>query len=159
MNSLTIDLANLKKDNWSDQDLNKAEHAVAFVQKIMNDHDFDYVVEHYAHHPYKQHNMSMADGIGGVVQSMRELCAGFPEFSYDVRHIYVDGDYVTLHSHATLTAADRSNPQKGFNIYDTWKIEGVLLVEHWDAIQGIDKAMRELAVQGAGLVRNENTLF
>ncbi|HAA13483.1 MAG TPA: polyketide cyclase [Cytophagales bacterium] len=154
-----INLNSLKRDHWSDQDVKNAEIAIDFAQKIMNDHDFEGIVALYGKHTYKQHNQTMVDGVQGVLQAMRELVGNFPDFSYDVRHVYVDGEYVTLHSHATLTTEDRGNPQRGFNIYDTWKIVEGEIVEHWDAIQGIDEAMRKMAVQSAGVVRNENTYF
>ena len=159
MSRLPIDLSTLGKENWSKADWQVAEIAVDFVQKIMNDHQFTKVQEEYGNHPYKQHNRNMLDGITGVLESVMGLCQGFPEFSYDVKHIYVDGPYVTFHSHATMFASDRGNPDKGLNIYDTWKIVNDQLVEHWDAIQGIDENMRKMSLQNGGLIKNENTLF
>ncbi|MEM6346279.1 MAG: ester cyclase [Bacteroidota bacterium] len=154
-----IELAALKKDSWSEQELHNAKFVLTFVQKIMNDHDFEYVKENYGSHPYKQHNRTMTDGPNGVLSSITELCKVYPEFSYDVRHMYVDGDYVTIQSHVTLQASDRGNPNKGLNIYDTWKVVDDQIVEHWDAVQGIDEGMRKVAVQNGGVVKNENTLF
>ncbi|MCI4669190.1 MAG: ester cyclase [Bacteroidia bacterium] len=154
-----IEINKLKKASWSEQDVAKAEFVIAFVQKIMNDHDFDYIREKYAEHRYKQHNRTMTDGISGVVEAMSHICERFPEFSYDVRHIYVDGDYVTLQSHVTLFAVDRANHQKGLNIYDTWKVVDEQIVEHWDSVEGIDEAAVQSAQRNVGVVRNENTPF
>ena len=159
MEAVKIDINTLQKENWSAQDLKKAKATIHFVQKIMNEHDFDYVEEKYGHHPYQQHNRTMLDGPQGVISSMRALCETFPEFSYDVKHIYVDGDYVTLQSHATLRAQDRGNPTKGLNIYDTWKIVGEEIVEHWDAVEGIDAGVLQVALGNVGVVRNEHTPF
>lgn len=125
----------------------------------MNDHDFDYIRQVYGNSVYKQHNRGMADGIEGVLATITEFTELYPNFSYDVKHIYVDGPYVTLHSHGTLKAADRGNPDKGLNLYDTWKIEDGKLVEHWDSIQGIDSGMRFYGFLTGGAIENKNTLF
>ena len=45
--NLTIDLQELQKPNWTEQELANAELITDFVQNLMNDHNFDYVLEHY----------------------------------------------------------------------------------------------------------------
>lgn len=132
---------------------------VDFVQHLMNDHDFDYVMEKFDKGSYKQHNRGMLNGVKGVVEYVSKFVKRYPDFTYDVKHIYVDGQYVILHSHSTATRKDRGNSQKGFNIKDTWKVENGQLVEHWDAIQPIDGFMRVYSVFAGGAVKNENTLF
>ncbi|MEL6970232.1 MAG: ester cyclase [Bacteroidota bacterium] len=159
METLKIDLDQLKRDNWSEQELQNVELVVDFVQHLMNDHDFEYVLEKFGKGSYVQHNRSMNDGLTGVVEYVSKFVKSFPDFTYDVKHIYVDGQYVILHSHSTANKKDRGNPQKGFNIKDTWKVENGQLVEHWDAIQPIDGFMRLYAVFAGGAVKNDNTLF
>ena len=154
-----IDITELARSHWSSQDLENAQIALDFVQKIMNDHDFDYIRAVYGNSPYKQHNRGMKDGIDGVISTLEEFTKQYPNFSYDVKHIYVDGPFVTLHSHGTLSVNDRGNPNKGLNIYDTWKVENGMLVEHWDSIQGIDSGMRFYGFLTGGAVKNDNTLF
>lgn len=152
-------ITELTRPHWSAQDLENAEVAVNFVQKIMNEHDFAYIRSVYKNNPYKQHNRGMEDGINGVISTLEGFTKQYPNFSYEIKHIYVDGPYVTLHSHGTLNAKDRGNLDKGMNIYDTWKVGNGILTEHWDSIQGIDGGMRFYNFLIGGEVKNSNTLF
>ncbi len=154
-----INLDSLTKENWSTEDTRNAEAVVEFVQLIMNDHNFDEILQRYTGSPYKQHNRNIADGIEGVVKTLSDLVKNAPEFSYDVKHIYVDGEYVILHSHATLKAKHRGDDSQGLNIVDIWRVVDGRLVEHWDAIQGISLSMRLYGLFSGGKVRNGNGVF
>ena len=154
-----IDIQGLQKAHWSDKELNNATLVIDFVQHLMNDHDFSYIHEKYGNGTYRQHNRSMTDGIPGVVDSVTNLTKRFPEFSYEVRNVHVDGSHVTVHSHATMRAKDRGNEKKGFIIFDTWKVETGKLVEHWDALQPLDFGMRLFLLLTGGSTKNKNGLF
>ena len=154
-----INLVSLEKPHWSIKDKDNVKAVIEFVQLIMNDHNFDEVTLRYAGNPYKQHNRNIADGIEGVVKTVGDLVKNAPEFSYDVKHIYVDGEYVVLHSHATLKAKHRGDDSQGLNIVDTWKVIDGQLVEHWDAVQGISFSMRMYGLISGGNVRNQNGVF
>ena len=156
---LKVDWHRLKKGSWSEQEEKNAELVADFVQHLMNEHDFDYITDKFAGGSYIQHNRSMHDGVKGVVDYVSKFVKRFPDFAYDVKHIYVDGQYVTFHSHSTANKKDRGNPNKGFNIMDIWKVENDQLVEHWDAIQPINGTMRLYALLVGGSVRNDNTFF
>ena len=159
MEVLQIDLDTLKKDNWSELELRNAELVIDFVQHIMNNHNFDYVKEKYGSHRYKQHNQSMVDGLSGVLEVVSNFAKRFPEYTYDVQHVYVDGPFVTLHSHATRFKKDRGKPKKGLNVMDIWKVENGEIMEHWDAVQPIDSFMRFYFWIAGGKFRNGNTYF
>lgn len=159
MASPKIKLSNLVKSHWNETDTQKASLAVEFVQLLMNDHNFDEVLARFGKNGYKQHNQTIADGIEGVITAIKTLTKSAPEFSYDVKHVFVDGDYVILHSHVTLKAKHRNNPKQGFNIIDSWRIENNDLVEHWDAVQGISFSMRLYALLTGGKILNRNCIF
>lgn len=154
-----IDFEHLKKAHWTSTETENAKRVVEFVQTLMNDHNYERVLSIFGDQPYRQHNRSMKDGIGGVVSTLEELTKRFPEFSYDVKHVYVDGDFVTLHSHATMKVKHRGNDRQGFNIMDTWKVEEGKLVEHWDAVQALSFPMRIYALLTGGAIRNSNGVF
>ena len=156
---LSIDLDSLQKPNWSAQELENARLITDFVQNLMNDHNFDYVLKHYNDSAYVQHNRNLPDKVTGLVSFLRDFVEDYPEYTYDVKHIYVDGNYVIFHSHATLNAEDRGNDQKGMNIIDTWRIENGRIVEHWDSIQALDGFMRFYSLLTGGNIRNENGVF
>lgn len=159
MQTPIINFEKLNKPHWSEQARQNARKTIEFVQLIMNDHNFDEVAKHYSGTPYKQHNRTIADSIDGVIKTVGALTKTSPEFSYDVKHLYVDGDHVILHSHATLKAKHRGDDSQGLNIIDIWKIEEGNLVEHWDAVEGISFPMRLYGLMTGGAVRNDNGVF
>lgn len=159
MDIIKLNFDQLKKDHWSEQETANAKLILEFVQRIMNNHEFDLVLKEYSNGKYKQHNRNMNEGIPGVVENVQELSGRFPDFTYDVKHILVDGDYVTFHSHATVNKKHRGNDKMGFNIMDTWKVQNGQIVEHWDAIQPLNAFMRFYMWLTGGTIRNANGVF
>ncbi|ANW26789.1 polyketide cyclase [Vibrio coralliilyticus] len=157
--NITINLQELQKPNWTEQKLANAKLITDFVQNLMNDHNFDYVLEHYNDSAYTQHNRNLPDKVTGLVGFLKEFVEDYPDYTYDVKHIYVDGDYVIFHSHATLDKEDRGNDEKGMNIIDTWRIEDGRIVEHWDSIQALDFSMRLYSLLSGGDIENANGVF
>lgn len=159
MDIIKINLDDYKKSNWSAEELNNAVLVTDFVQNIMNNHDFDYIKTTFGSGSYKQHNRTMTDGISGVVAAVESTVKRYPDFSYDVKNIYVDGNYITFHSHATLKKKHRGDDTKGLNISDTWKVENGKIVEHWDSVEPIDFSARLFVLFNGGKVRNSNGVF
>ncbi|USD39259.1 MULTISPECIES: nuclear transport factor 2 family protein [Ferrimonas] len=157
--ALIIDLPSLKKSSWTQQEFENAELITDFVQNLMNNHNFDYILEHYNDSAYVQHNRNLPDKVTGLVDFLTEFVEEYPDYTYDVKHIYVDGDYVIFHSHATLEREDRGDDQKGMNIIDTWRIEEGRIVEHWDSIQALDFSMRVYSLISGGDIANSNGVF
>ncbi|NOU49053.1 SnoaL-like domain-containing protein [Pseudoalteromonas sp. JBTF-M23] len=156
---LVIDLQSLQKPNWTEQELANAALVTDFVQNLMNNHDFDYILKHYNDSAYIQHNRNLPDKVSGLVGFLKEFVEEYPDYTYDVKHIYVDGDYVIFHSHATLEEDDRGNDEKGMNIIDTWRLDDGRIVEHWDSIQALDTFMRFYSLISGGDIRNDNGVF
>ena len=156
---LVIDLPSLQKSSWTEQELANATLITDFVQNLMNNHNFEYILEHYNDSAYVQHNRNLPDKVTGLVGFLQEFVEDYPEYTYDVKHIYVDGDYVIFHSHATLEKEDRGNDEKGMNIIDTWRLENGRIVEHWDSIQALDGFMRFYSLIKGGEIRNANGVF
>ncbi|BDU39835.1 nuclear transport factor 2 family protein [Vibrio nigripulchritudo] len=159
MDTVIIDKNKFKRDYWTEKENSNAELIMDFVQNIMNNHDFEYVKSKYDNSNYVQHNRGIPDKMMGVIEYVKKFAGRFPEFSYDVKSVYVDGDYVTLHSHATIKKSHRGNDKKGMNIVDTWRINGSDIEEHWDAIQPLDTFMRFYTLVAGGAVRNSNGVF
>ena len=159
MDTLTIELEDLRRPTWSDEEETNAALVAEFVGLLMNEHDFEAIRQRFGSSDYVQHNHSIADGIEGVIATISNLVKRFPEYSYDVKHIFVDGDMVVLHSHATLKRPHRGNARKGFNITDRWRVVDGEIVEHWDSIQAIDLFGRIYALVTGGSVRNQNGTY
>ncbi len=159
MDTLNVNLNQLKRDSWSVEELENVKVAADFIEHLMMKHDFVYLEKHYMDHPYVQHSRGISDGMSGLFAYVKDITKRFPEYTYDVKHITVDGDRVTFHSHATIKKKHRGNDTKGFNIIDTWRIKDGQIVEHWDAIQPLDGSSRLLVLLTGGKVRNANGLF
>lgn len=159
MANLTIDFDALQQAHWSSQERSNAERITDFVQHLMNDHDFEYVRETYGNAHYVQHNRNIPDGIVALIGYVEAFAKRFPDYTYDVKRILADGDYVTFHSHATINTQHRGNDKKGLNIIDTWRLKEGDIVEHWDAVQPLDTFMRLYALLTGGRIRNNNGVF
>ena len=159
METLTIDFNQLRKPTWSDQEMANVHLVIDFVQNLMNDHNFDYVLEKFNNAIYKQHSRGIPDGLPALVTYVKGLTKRFPEYTYDVKHVYADGEFVIFHSHATMNKKHRGNDRKGFNIIDTWHIKDGKIAEHWDVIQPLDAFMRMFVWATGGAVKNDNGLF
>ena len=94
-----------------------------------------------------------------LVEFVADFAKRVPDYTYDVKRMLVDDDYVTFHSHATIRKAHRGNDKKGLNIIDTWRIKDGTIVEHWDAIQPLDAFMRFYVLLSGGRIRNNNGVF
>ena len=135
---MKIQFESLYEDHWSPRERENVELIADFVQHLMNDHDFQWVLDHHgANSSYVQHNTSIPDGIAGLVGFVRKFAKSYPEYSYDVKRIMADGDLVMFHTHATVKAKHRGNDRKGMIIIDYWRVKDGLILEHWDSIQTI----------------------
>ncbi len=159
MDKPQINFEALKQKHWSEEEAKNVDTIADFVQHLMNDHNFDYVLEHFDNSKYVQHNRNLPDGVQGLVSYVKTFVKSFPEYSYDVKHIIASKDMVVFHSHATTKAKNRGNEKKGFIITDTWKLENGEIVEHWDAIQPLNAFFRLYVWLVGGKVRNSNGLF
>ncbi|MCG8373826.1 MAG: nuclear transport factor 2 family protein [Balneolales bacterium] len=159
MESITINFDSLKKETWNEQENKNVALLIDFVQNLMNNHRFEYVLTTFGNQRYLQHNRGIPDGLEALVRYVQEFVKRFPEYTYDVKHIYADGDFVTFHSHVTTNSRHRGNDRKGLNIIDTWKVEDGLIVEHWDAIQPLDAFMRFYVWLNGGKILNANGVY
>lgn len=156
---LVISLDEHVQDHWTQEERGNAALVVDFFQHLMNEHDFEYTLQTYDKGPYIQHNRAIPDGIAGLVGYVKTLVGRFPDYGFDVKRIISSGDFVVLHSHATLRAAHRGNEKKGFIVTDTFRIDNGRLAEHWDALQPIDFGTRLLFLMTGGTIGNSNPTF
>jgi predicted SnoaL-like aldol condensation-catalyzing enzyme len=142
MNKPQISQELLQSKSWTPVETQNVATIAEFMQLLMNEHNFEKVLSKFSFNQYTQHNRNIPDGFSNLVKYVQEFAKKFPEYSYDVKRITADGDYVTFHSHVTTKASHRGNDSKGFNIIDTWKLENGQITKHWDAIQPLDFFMR-----------------
>ena len=156
---LEVQLHDFIQESWTEQETNNAKIVIDFVQQLMNEHNFEYILREFGSHPYIQHNRGMTDGIDGVLHAVRGVVKRYPDYCYDVKRIVSSGDLVIFHSHITVKAKHRGNEQKGLVISDTWRVKDGKIVEHWDAIQPLNGLFRFFSWLNGGKIRNANGLF
>lgn len=149
----------VQSKNWNVDELKNVEVIYEFVQLLMVEHDTDSTMRRFGKSHYVQHNRNISEGMEGITQYVKKFSKQFPDFTYEVKRVLADGDFVTFHSHATLKKLDRGNDKKGFNIIDTWRLEKGQIVEHWDSIQPLNFSMRLYALLVGGKLRNKNGVF
>ncbi len=159
MDTIKISFEDLKKDSWSDQETKNVRLVLDFVQQLMNNHNFDHVLKKFGNASYHQHNRGIAEGMEALITYVKGFTKRFPDYTYDVKHIHADGDFVIFHSHITTRKKDRGNDKKGFNVSDTWRIVHNQIVEHWDSLQPMDGSSRFLFWLIGGKIANTNGVY
>ena len=159
MDTIQINFNHLKKDNWTDTETKNVRLVVDFVQHLMNNHEFDTVLSKFGNSFYKQHNRNIPDGMESLVKYVKDFVKRYPAYTYDVKRIHADEDFVIFHSHITTDPKHRGNDSKGINVSDTWRIENGMIVEHWDSLQPINGFMRFLFWMIGGKIANNNGVF
>ncbi len=154
-----IELDNYLQDHWTQQEKDNVAVVLDFFQHLMNEHDFEYTLHTYGGGTYLQHNRAIPNEIEGLVGYVKTMVKRFPEYAFDVKMVFADGEHVILHSHTTMKAEHRGNEKKGFIITDTFRLKDGKLAEHWDAIQPIDFFSRLLMMVTGGKTGNNNPTF
>jgi predicted SnoaL-like aldol condensation-catalyzing enzyme len=154
-----IEVKNYLQANWTKQETENVYVVVDFFQHLMNEHNFEYTLKTFGGGSYIQHNRAIPNDIDGLVDYVKTMVKRFPDYSFNVKKIFADGEFVILHSHTTLKAKHRGNEKKGFIITDTFKLKNGKLTEHWDAIQPIDFFSRLLMLVTGGTIGNDNPTF
>jgi len=159
MNTPPVNITTLSRPDWSPQERANAELIADFVRLVMNEHDFATARMRFGASDYVQHSRGIPNGMEDLLDYLADITKRFPEYSYDVKRIHVDGELVTFHSHATMKRSHRGDESKGLNIIDTWRIEDGEIAEHWDAIQPLGFGMRLLSLVAGGRTRHDNGVF
>lgn len=159
MSTPTIDIDTLARPTWTEQERANAALIADFVRLVMNEHDFDGARTRFGANDYVQHSRGIPDGMANLLSYLADITKRFPEYSYDVKRIQVDGDLVTFHSHATMKRSHRGDESKGLNIIDTWRVADGEIAEHWDAIQPLGFDMRLFSLVTGGKTKHDNSVF
>jgi len=121
----------------------KAQKAVAFLDMVFNQKKVKEGFDKYVGDKYIQHNPIAPDGKEAAVEILGKALQALPGWTYEIKHAYVDGDIVIVHSHVRMKADDR-----GMAVVDIFRFEKGKVVEHWDVVQPIPEKSA-----------NNNTMF
>jgi predicted SnoaL-like aldol condensation-catalyzing enzyme len=81
---------------------------------------------------YIQHNPFAASGKAAFKQAISGMLKNNPNLKFEIKHVYVDGNYVIFHSLYQLNKDDR-----GSAVVDILRVENGKIAEHWDVGQRI----------------------
>lgn len=110
---------------WGDDPLKRT--AVELLTRGTLQGDTDFIREHVAE-DYIQHNPHVPDGREAVIGFVEHLHASGAEIRGEAARVLRDGDLVLVHSLANLGQGDLA-------IFDLFRFEDGIAVEHWDVIQ------------------------
>jgi predicted SnoaL-like aldol condensation-catalyzing enzyme len=102
-----------------------------FYEKALNAKNAEAAVSYFGSH-YTQHNPGTADGIEGFRKFIEYLRQNYPQAHSEPKHVFADGNYVIIHSHAI-----REPGTRGAAVVDIFRLEDRKIVEHWDIIQPV----------------------
>lgn len=110
--------------------------AVAFLDTVFNKHEVDEGIRLYMGPTYRQHNPGVANGVEAFRAFFKQFFAEKPELSIDIKRVFCEGDFVTVHLHWCEHKGDR-----GSAIIDIFRLENGRIVEHWDVMQPIPEKL------------------
>jgi predicted SnoaL-like aldol condensation-catalyzing enzyme len=128
--------ATLSKDS-------KARAAVQFLDMVFNQKKVKEGFDQFVGGKYIQHNPIAADGKEAAVEVLGRVLKMVPDWSYEFKHSYADGNIAIVHSLVRRDANDR-----GSAVVDIFRFEKGKIVEHWDVVQAIPEKSA-----------NNNTMF
>lgn len=112
------------------------QHVVDFLNTVFNEHDVDLGIERYMSSTYTQHNPGVGDGIEAFRAFFKPFFAERPNSTFEIKRVFCEGDFVTIHAHWKENADDR-----GTAVMDIFRLQDGLVAEHWDVMQPIPEKL------------------
>ena len=91
---------------------------------------------------YIQHNPGANNGRAAAIAFLEPIFENNPQHRMTVHRVLVDGDLIAVHLHGQSSPDD-----SGAAAVDILRVEGCLIVEHWDVTQRVP----ETSVNGNGM--------
>ncbi len=121
----------------------KAELVVAMIDMSFNQRKVAEAFHKYVGPTYTQHNPRSPDGKEANIAALSAYVASVPELKYDIKRVFVDGDFVIVHAQMMSGPGDL-----GKAVVDILRLENGKIVEHWDVVQPVPEKPA-----------NDNTMF
>lgn len=105
--------------------------AVSLVEDVLMGRDPAKITDYISSEAYAQHNPHIADNLSGIVAAVEALTAQNSMFQYTKVHkVLGEGNFVL-----TVSEGQWNGTTNAF--YDLFRMEGGMMVEHWDVIQPV----------------------
>lgn len=89
-------------------------------------------VDRYIAPGYVQHSSLAEPTVDALKGFLDRVRAESPDATQTIHRSFVDGDHVITHTHVVRWPND-----PGLAVVDIFRVEGGLIVEHWDVIQDV----------------------
>ena len=110
---------------------------LTLYETVFRNHDFSRL-DGIMRDDYIQHNEDCPQGKAGFVEFFEDIFRGIPDFSYTMKRIVAEGDFVMLYSTTTGTHTNEwlgcppTGNRLNFDVVDIFRLENGLIAEHWD---------------------------
>ena len=89
-------------------------------------------VDRYIAPDYVQHSSLAPPGVDALKDFLTKIRAESPDAEQTIKRAFVEGDHVITHVHVKRWPGD-----PGLAVVDIFRLEGGMIVEHWDVIQDV----------------------
>jgi steroid delta-isomerase-like uncharacterized protein len=110
---------------------------LTLYETVFRKHDFSRL-DDIMKEDYIQHNEDCPQGKDGFVEFFEDIFRGIPDFSYTMKRIVAEGDFVMMYSTTTGTHENEwlgcppTGNKLNFDVVDIFRIEDGKIAEHWD---------------------------
>lgn len=105
--------------------------AVSLIEDVLMGKDPARITDYISAESYAQHNPIIADGLTGIVAAVEALTAANNMFQYtEIHAVLGEGNFV-------LTVSEGEWGGQAHAFYDLFRMDGGMIVEHWDVIQPV----------------------
>lgn len=89
-------------------------------------------VDRYIAPEYIQHSSLAEPSVAALKSFLDRVRVESPDARQTIHRSFVDGDHVIVHTHV-----ERWPDDPGLAVVDIFRVEGGMIVEHWDVIQDV----------------------
>lgn len=115
----------------TEQEQRNLDLVLEMFEKVLRPLDSTHV-DTYISPNYVQHSSLAEPGVQALKDFLDFVHERSPEASQTIHRTFVDGDHVVLHYHVKRFPED-----PGMAVVDIFRVEGGMIVEHWDVLQDV----------------------
>lgn len=116
---------------YSQQEQANLDHVLAMYKNVLIALDSTRV-DDYILPSYIQHSMLAEPGVQALKDWLDARKVDSPDAVQTIHRAFADGDYVICHVEVIRFKGDN-----GFAVVDIFRLEGGMIAEHWDVLQGV----------------------
>lgn len=113
-------------------ELSPREVVGRFIEMFYEKKQVREAFETWVHPDYIQHKPTLPNGREPVIAFLENLLERYPNRTFTVHRVIAADDLVAVHYHSQASPEDL-----GFAVVDIFRVEGCLMVEHWDVVQPV----------------------